>query len=313
VFSAGTITDPLFPAIEHLRMSNRIRSVAPRYPIQEYYGDYLHFVQNKAKEWGDLCGPDHHVCAFSDYPGGDVNATPQGLVSVGVNSRLNRFLDHYAKPPGNPKAPKPPFDVTASLQVCPQNAASPSLATEPGERFTADTFQDLATNTLRLELSGQRTTTNPAPDIHAFQADPLIDFVLNGGRCPASSEPAGAGVAVYDSQPLERTATMIGGGIVSIDYTASTAEGNFQLDSRLYDVFPNGTAVMVDRGPRRVTDPSGTVTYQLHGNAWRFEPGHRIRIEITQDDSRFVKRSNVSSTATLSGVRLSLPVREPQP
>jgi predicted acyl esterase len=120
-------------------------------------------------------------------------------------------------------------------------------------------------------------------------------------------------VAVYDSDPLGSAATMIGGTLVSIDYSASTTEGSFQLNTRLYDVFPNGTAVMVDRGPKRVIDPSGTVTYQLHGNGWRFEAGHRIRIEIAQDDSQFVKASTVPSTATLTGVRLRIPVREKQP
>ena len=44
----------------------------PGYPIQQYYGDYQHFVQNKAKEWGDICGDDRHVCASADYAGGDV-------------------------------------------------------------------------------------------------------------------------------------------------------------------------------------------------------------------------------------------------
>ena len=54
------------------------RRSCPGYPIQQYFGDYQHFVQNKAKEWGDLCGADHHVCTLADYPGGDVNATPDG-------------------------------------------------------------------------------------------------------------------------------------------------------------------------------------------------------------------------------------------
>ena len=92
---------------------------------------------------------------------------------------------------------------------------------------------------------------------------------------------------------------------------ANATDGNFQLDSRLYDVFPDGTAVMVDRGVRRVTDPSGTVTYELHGNGWRFHAGHKIRIEIAQDDDPYVKASNVASSATLTHVHLNVPVREP--
>ncbi len=45
-------------------MAERLKATVPGYPIQEYYGDYQHFVQNKRKEWGDLCGADHHVCTF---------------------------------------------------------------------------------------------------------------------------------------------------------------------------------------------------------------------------------------------------------
>ncbi len=68
VFDAATLTDPLFTDVENRRMINRLRSAAPGYPVQAYYGDYQHFVQNKAKVWSDTCGPDDHRCAASDYP-----------------------------------------------------------------------------------------------------------------------------------------------------------------------------------------------------------------------------------------------------
>jgi predicted acyl esterase len=105
---------------------------------------------------------------------------------------------------------------------------------------------------------------------------------------------------------------MIGGAVVSIDYSATTAEA-LQLDSRLYDVFPDGTSVLVDRGPRRLDRASGTATYQLQGNGWRFEAGHRIRIEIAQDDHPFLKFSTVPSSATLTHVTLRIPTLERQP
>jgi predicted acyl esterase len=103
---------------------------------------------------------------------------------------------------------------------------------------------------------------------------------------------------------------MIGGTKIAIDYNASTAAG-LQLNTRLIDVFPDGTAVMVDRGVRRVTDPSGTVAYQLHGNGWRFQAGHRIRIEISQEE--FLKNSVIPSETTITGARLKILVREKQP
>jgi dienelactone hydrolase len=312
IFNAGTFTDELFTSVESLRMSNRLQSVVPDYPIQQYFGDYEHFVQNKAKEWGDICGADHHVCTFADYPGGDVNATPNGLLRTGVTTRLNRFIDYYARPSGSPDPPQPKFDVTASLQICPQNADAAHPADEPGDTFIASRFSQLAPYTLHLGMSGDQQTTNVAsPNPHASQSDPIANAIINGGRCPVTTTPAGPGVAVYDSEPLSADATMIGGTTVSIDYDATTAAG-LQLDARLYDVLPDGTAVMVDRGVRRVTSASGTETYELHGNGWRFLAGHEMRVEISQDEGQYVKPSTITSSATIHGVRLGIPVREPQ-
>ena len=312
VFNAGTLTDTLFTPVENLRMSNRLQQVVPDYPIQQYFGDYEHFTQNKAREWGDICGADHHVCTVSDYPGGNVDGTPNELVRTGVTSRLNRFIDFYAQPAADPSPPAPKFDVTASLQICPQNADAAHPANEPGDTYTAPTFQQLAPYHLGFSFSGDQQTANDIePNPHGSNADPLANFSTNGGRCPFTSVPAGPGVAVYESDPLAEQATMIGGGTVSIDYDATSAAG-LQLNSRLYDVFPDGTAVLVDRGPYRATSPSGTVTYELNGNGWRFPAGHRVRIEVAQDDGGYLKASSIPSTATIHGVRLTLPVREPQ-
>jgi dienelactone hydrolase len=320
IFDAAGLTDPLFPAGEDLRMSNRIHSVVPDYPIQQYFGDFMHFVQNKAKEWGDICTDSfRHVCSFSDYPGGDLNATPNGLARTGVTTRLNRFIDHYAQPSGNPSQAEPSFDVTASVQICSQNASLEGVpADEPGPTFTGPNLEALAPGELDLDLTGTQTTTSTvSPNPHGANDDPVAHFVAGTGSatCVVDTAPAGAGVAVYDSQPLTSQETMLGATKVSIDYSTTSAQGNFQLDARLYDVFPDttGSAVLVDRGVRRALDPSGTVTYELHGNGWRFQPGHKIRIEIAQDDTPYLKASYVPSSATITGVRLRIPTREIYP
>ena len=70
---------------------------------------------------------------------------------------------------------------------------------------------------------------------------------------------------------------------------------------------------MVDRGPRRVTAGellAHKVTYELHGNGWRFAAGHRIRIEVAQDDDPYIKASAILSSGALSNVTLEIPVRE---
>jgi hypothetical protein len=313
IFNAATFTDPLFPPVENLRMSNRIQSIVPGYPIKQYFGDYQHFVQNKAKEWGDLCGADHHVCTIADYPGGDVDAQPSGLYRTGVTTRLNDFIDHFAQPPGNAAEPQPQYDVTAAAQICPQNASAEFPANEPGLTFTAGSFFQIAPHRLRVDVTGTQTTVNNAePNPHASGADPVTNLFVNGARCPFTNQPAGPGVAVYDSPALATRATMFGATKVTVDYQASTATG-VQLNARLYDLFPDGTQVMVDRGPYRVERATGPATFELHGNGWRFEPGHKIRIELAQDDAGYLKASEVPSTIEISGVKLRIPVREPQP
>jgi hypothetical protein len=306
VFSAGTFTDPLFTGVEHRRMVERLkRDAGGSYPVQEYYGDYQHFTQNKATEWGDLCAGDElHVCERGE----------DDVVRLGITTRLNRFIDHYAQPQANPAEAEPSFDVTASLQVCPENETSVTPADEPGLRFTAPTFDELTPDVLDITVvhNEPQTTTNVAlPNPHALLADPLANQLGNGRRCPPASGSAGPGVAVFDDAPLADDVTLIGQTHVTVPHTGQ-GQG-IQLNARLYDVAPDGTAVMVDRGVRSGVEPNGTTEFDLHGNAWRFRKGHRIRIELAQDDEPFVRRSNQPSSLSITEVSLRMPVRQPGP
>jgi dienelactone hydrolase len=319
IYNAGTLTDPLFPSYENRRMVNRILAEFPTYPIKQYYGDYEHFVQNKAKEWGDICGGDHHVCTFADAPGGDLNVNPTGLMRTGVTTRLNKFIDNYALPldgygavPGNVTP-----DVTAALQTCPPNASAANPADEPGPTIGPQpTFEDLTASTLDIDMQGapQSTTSLVQPNEHAVGSDPLFNFAFNGGRCRVETTIAEPGIASYTtSTPLTSQATMVGSTQVTIDFALTGPPDGLQLDARLYDVQPNGNAVLVDRGPRRLTATEaagGQVAYELHGNGWRFPVGDRVRIEIAQDDDPFVKRTDVPSSTAISRVQLAIPTVE---
>lgn len=324
VFDAATLTDPLFTDVENRRMINRLRSVGQAngftYPVEAYYGDYQHFVQNKAKVWSDTCGADDHRCGPADYPvaGGlpDYNAAPGNRVRQGVTSRLNSFIDAYARPPADPSLGQPSFDVTAELLVCPQNASSLGVSADDGgpQIGPAPAFEDLAPHTLTVDLPGaQMTTSTAGPNPHAVNTDPFGNLLRNGGKCAVDTSPAGPGVASYTSAPLTSKATMVGATRVTVDFTATGQTDSMQMDARLYDIFPNGDAVLMDRGPRRLLGAeaaAGRVTFELHGNAWRFEPGHRVRIELAQDDDPFVHRSESPSSATLSRVGLVIPIVE---
>lgn len=322
VYSAGTFTDQLFPAPEHRRMVERLKATVPGYPVQEHYGDYNHFVQNKRKEWADLCGEDHHVCDYEDYPaagGGparNLSAAPESPArEPGVTSRLNRFIDHYAKPPANPGEPAPAFDVTGALQVCPENAEQLGVpADEPGPRFTAASFDALAPGRLTVSATGPQAVTSFAgANPHAKTADPVTNLAVNGGSCPVDPAPGGApsagpGVATYDSDVLPVDYTMLGMTRAVVTHTG--VGGSLQLNARLYDLYPDGKQVLVDRGVKRLESAFGPTTLDLHGAGWRFAKGHRLRIELAQDDDPYVKSSVVPSSLVIEGVELSVPVRQ---
>lgn len=312
LYSAGTFTDPLFTEIEHRRMVDRLKASVPGYPVQEFYGDYQHFTQNKAKEWADLCTGKRRRCEYSDYPDGDLNARPDGLLvhdGQGPTMRLNRFIDHYARPQGDRRQPRPDFDVTASLQICDENATDHFPADGPGPRFTAENFNALTGHRLWLEMDGAQVTTNQDPDEHAIHSDPVANSATNGSRCVVETTPAGEGVATYDSRRLPRRFTLIGQTRVSVAHTG-TGSG-IQINARLYDVFPDGRAVLIDRGLRVIDDHADARTFfELQGNGWRFEPGHRVRIELAQDNSPYIRASDQPSALVISAVKLGLPVRE---
>jgi dienelactone hydrolase len=305
VFSAGSFSNQLYPLEEQRRMGTILRRFVSDYPIQEYYGDFGHHAQNKAKEWADLCQNNRHTCAFGEYKRG-FNVRPVELTRLGVAGRLNRFIDHYAKPPGNARQARPRRNVVVALQTCPQNAGGGWPLDEPGERFEADRFEDLAPNRWLLDLMGARaTSSHVSPNPHAEEADPVR------GPCASHTGAAGPGVATYDSGALAGDITMIGQTRVTASVQGATA--GLQLNARLYDLYPDGSQVLVDRGVRTLTDGSGTVEFDLHGNAWRFAADHRVRIELAQDDDPYVRRADQTATMTVTGARLSVPIREIAP
>lgn len=329
VFSAGTLTDPLFTQVEHQQMVKRLKSVVPDYPVQEYYGDYQHFVADKPKEWGDLCcrGTNHHLCVSDEFTTG-LNNRPPNLCpdGEGVNTRLSRFIDYYANPPGDPNPGPPPLDVTAALQACPQTAAALKVRkNEAGPRYTAPSFEELAPNSLKLE-SPPPTGTPPEtshivlPNFHSVSTDP-VGMLARQQYCVAENSLAGPGVVTYESGPLStaHAFTMIGRTRLAVTHTGTAPLDALQLNARLYDVFPNqnggcgdnATAVMVDRGVRRVANPNETTIFDLDGNGWSFAANHCIRVELAQDVGPYIKPSPQSSSLSLTSVKLDVPVREP--
>ncbi|MDQ4095858.1 MAG: CocE/NonD family hydrolase, partial [Actinomycetota bacterium] len=172
-FAAATWTDPLFPTMESVRFYNKLKALNKSYPIQMYLGDYQHFAQNKAKEWGDLCGDDHHVCTIDDFrtEQGDIRfARSPDLVRYGIQTRTNWFLNHFVLGKGR----RPKLRVAATTTICPANATEKLPVDEPGVEYRARSWRRLAPRIVKFDFEGQGATSSAGGDDHAVESDPVF-------------------------------------------------------------------------------------------------------------------------------------------
>ncbi|MDQ4064720.1 MAG: hypothetical protein M3161_01590, partial [Actinomycetota bacterium] len=227
IHASVTWTDPLFTTMQSgIAFYNKLRSIAPKYPIQMYLGDYQHFVANKAKEWDDLCGNDHHICELGDFRRADgsvnLNAAPS-RVRVGINTRGARFLGHYLLGSG----PRPARDVSATTTVCAANATEKFPVDEPGIEYRAKTWRGLAPDTIRFAWQGggvvTTTSSSTATDNHATESDPVFRQTQSNRCFTTSNSEAAPGVVQYEDV-VPATFTLMGLPQLRLDYTTTATD-----------------------------------------------------------------------------------------
>ena len=192
----------------------------------------------------------------------------------------------------------PAFDVRAAVTNCDRRRVGPIVRAADWDR--------LARARLTFAFAEARATTSQVSDPRAPELDPVVRSLAQGRGCITSTGASPPGVAVWEA-PVARDFTLLGLPRLTLSYTATAAD--LELNSRLWDVAADGTQTLVDRGAYRATSPSGTVTYELFGNAWRLRAGHRLRLEVTQSDATYLRPDNFASGATIDSARLELPGR----
>ena len=171
-------------------------TVVPGYPVQEYYGDYNHFVQNKAQGVGRPVRRRPHVCTLRRLPARKPQRRaggPRAHRGDHAAQPLHRPLRQAAR--ATPIEPAPDFDVTASLQVCPQNAES---AFPPPSRASAsrlERFAELAPHIseARRQARSRRPRTSRCPTCTPSTPTRSPTPLTNRARCPVESALGGAG------------------------------------------------------------------------------------------------------------------------
>jgi predicted acyl esterase len=207
---------------------------------------------------------------------------------------LGAWMDRYVK---GDRSADVLSGVEALTQTCPSDAPS-------GGPYRAPSWPQLRRGEVRFSSAEAVTVTNAGGDPDVARA---IDPVGGGGDAcasvAASDEPGTANFRLPAA--TGRGYTLMGPPTIVADLRTT---GTFpQLAARLWDVAPDGQQTLVARGVYR-PDPAGRQVFQLHGNGWRFAPGHVPKLQLLGRDVPYARASNGAFSVEASQIELRLPV-----
>jgi len=215
-----------------------------------------------------------------------------------LNDQANQWLDSNIN-----RSHEQQTTVSSEATVCGDHGAP--------QQVVGRSPEDLANGSLTLQYGPGGTQGDAAlADRNGAATDAIVGEVVQPGEpCHHSDGEATGGYTAY-SPPLLSTRTYVGLGFVRIPYVWTGGSG--MLAARLFDAAPDGTELLMTRGVYRFEDDplTGEIRLPLYGNHWRLEPGHRIRLDLTQVDNPTYRKSNIESTFEFpTGVTLVLPTR----
>ena len=213
-----------------------------------------------------------------------------------LDDRQDAWFAHYLK--GEGAEPEP--GVTTLTTTCPGSAPSAGP-------FHAPSWAKIAPGEVRLESDPAQTIL---PDVATdTQVGAAFDPIAGDGACATASGADQTGAATYRLDPAPAGGyTLMGSSTVIADFQMPGPTS--QVAARLLDVDPGGQETLVARGLWRPTVGSTAVreVFQLHGNGWRFEPGHVAKLELLPADLPYGRISDGQAPVTVSNLELRLPV-----
>jgi fermentation-respiration switch protein FrsA (DUF1100 family) len=251
----------------------------------------------------DLFPPEQAIRIYNQASGSPISLQfgdlghSRGSNKETVNRAFNEqgaaFFDHYLRGATGGPAPR---SVTAYTQTCPASAPD-------GGPYTASSYGALHDGAIGFGSPAAQLVTASGDPLTSAQLDPI------GGTsdaCKTVPSFAAPGTAVY-TYPTASGFTLL--GLPTVTATIETIGDFGELDSMLFDVAPNGDALLVSRGAYRLTaGQTGTVTFQLHGNGYRFAPGHTAKLVLLGSDAPYLRPSNDAAfSVRVSGLTASLP------
>jgi uncharacterized protein len=159
--------------------------------------------------------------------------------------------------------------------------------------------------------TGHATASAPGDAAAGGATDPIAFYARNGQKGGCITLPAAlpaSGAMTSWTFPVCGTFTMLGSPALHV--SASIVGTDAEVNSRLWDVAPDGSVTLVSRGEYRWTGSPGAVsiTYAMLGNGWVFNAGHSLRLEVTQNDAPYMRIDNYQSAIAYTSAGLTLPV-----
>jgi predicted acyl esterase len=212
-----------------------------------------------------------------------------------LNEQANAFLDHYLK--GSVAAP---LDASAQVTTC---------AADAGTIYTNPDWAGLAPYRRTFTSTTPQLTTSATADPIGPLTDPIAVAGAHGGNgaCVALPAPGGLPAIAGWDFTVPRPFTLLGQPALHLEVSITGVDA--EIDARLWDIAPDGTRTLVTRGAYRYTGTPGTASIDtaLEGNGWDFASGHRILMEVTQNDSPYLRTDNAASAIAYSSISLTLP------
>lgn len=204
-----------------------------------------------------------------------------------------------------------PFGSPQPLNLCGTGTGTGTLSTTPCPG---------ATPTVLVSGTGGDPTSEPVAGAKLGAA-----FAQQFGR-PLPSTATPVDVASFETAPLAAATTFAGIPTLKLSVLGapptlgapvpSSAAEAYQLDPKVYDVAPDGTARLITRGAyaRQLADGAPGVqsaTFDAFAFAWRFPQGHRIRLTLSTADVPYLRPSSTPfAVALLPGSSVALPGAE---
>ena len=253
--------------------------------LDGYRDSVARFFERSKAPIKTLLGPWNHTFPDDAEPGPSIEWRDEAI----------RWWDYWLKGKQNGILDEPRFEVYMRRFYPPD----PTIKEIPGEWRAEKTWPPANTKTQTLFLDADHTLGNAPPDTTKTSHDELkyvpsvgIEAGFWWGDFTTDQRPFDAYSLVYDSVPLEKDTALLGWPKVSLQVSSAAALADWFV--RLSDVAPDGTVTMVtgaaQSGAQResASNPTDlipgrmyTIPIELHLTSWVFQPGHRIRLAIS--------------------------------